>query len=503
MQATDQKEVDPRKLKGLRRYYSKYKTRPTAYYDPISGQMFSEVSKVHKFKPHADLADVLATCDCPVLYILPEADGSYPSAEQYYSIPDLLVKKYLSRRKSALIHYRSQSINVYPISTWCDVKPGTSLKSVITGMRALQQEIENLFQPQKVTAGREEKMSIPLLATPSQMGGDLLKRTLPYEQVYEPLPDTTATVILAELGQGRIETFYHGEDSLQRAYDYDARWFYADCIRHVPVGRAVHDTEPEIMDYVTGFYRVNVAIPSDWNHIGLLPCRNPAGSTNKFYYPRAAGSQFESWCTSTELFLAIKNGWMCTVSERILWPDTQKLPEPLKLLAEKLIKLRLEIADNYPDPIVRAIIKAGARNLLLHLIGSLHRVQREYDGYTSDEDTIPQNASSFELLPDGEIWRYTQLDKLSPLLSQMSQPHWPAYVWGLARRKLAEQALKVPFNELVALRVDAVWTSSQQDWKDSGKVGVFRRETLRDDTDLAWPKNTSEMVELVKRCKIK
>lgn len=489
------------KKHGLMRYYSKYQARETAYYDPATGQLFSEKSKVHKLGEQASLAAVLAACDCSVLYLMPAADGSYPAVEEYYSIPGLDVTKYLSRRKSATVKFQNKTINVYPIKTWADVSPGTSLKAMITGKRALQKEVEDLFQPQKVTSGREERFPMPLLATPAQMSAELLKFSLPYNQVYEPLPEEEAMTIIINLGQGRIETFYHGNGSLERIYDYDGRWMYAACLRHVPNGKMVHDFESVFEKYTPGFYRVNATVPTSWNHIGLLPMRNPSGSNIKFSYPRTPGQTFASWCTTPELRLAVANGWEIEVKERILWPETSKLPEPLKMLGERLIKLRLEIAEKYPEP-ARSIIRAGARNMLLHLVGSLHRVDREYDGYTSDIASVPRNATSSVLIDgEDEIWRYTLPEKLSPLQRVMSQPHWPAYLWGDARARGAKQALLVPFEVLVAFRVDAVWTSKDMEWQDDGKIGTFRREVLQDDTDLQWPRNNADMVKIVQRVK--
>jgi hypothetical protein len=228
--------------------------------------------------------------------------------------------------------------------------------------------------------------------------------------------------------------------------------------------------------------------------------RNPVGSSQKFSYPRLAGQTFESWCSSSELSLALKQGWSVTVKERILWPQTHTLPEPLKLWGDRLITLRMERAKAYEEPI-RGMLEAAVRNILLHTIGGFHRVTREFDGYTSDVMTIPATATSFELLADGEIWRYTLTDKLSPLQTVLSQPHWAASIWGAARKKLAEQALQVPFKDLMAMRVDAVWTAREMPWKDTGKVGMFRREQLEHDRYVCWPRTTGEMVQLVQQTK--
>jgi hypothetical protein len=479
----------------LQRYYSHYKHRATSYYNPCSVALWSEVSKGHKLDPQATITDVLQACDTPILFMLPDREGKYPSESDLYSVQGLQVKKYLSKRKSATVDYKGKRTHMYPISTWFDLTPGQYLEAAIKGHRLLQELLEKSFQPKKAYTGDTDYFPVELLATPGQMGSDLLKRSLPYNQEYEPLSDEIANLLLEHTTQGRIETFYHGIDQITDLNYSDGRWMYAACTRHTPTGRVQHDTINEYMLYVPGLYRVQARVPHDWQHIGLLPLK----ATDHYVYPREPKQEFTSWATSHEIALALKSSWTLTIQERILWPDTDRNPEPLKTWTEKLVRLRMEVADTYPEP-YRSMLKAAIRNIMLHTIGTFFRHAKETDGYTSDPDFIPEESTS-EILLEGGIWKYTLLDRLSPLQRALSQPQWSMDIWGKARAKLAQNALQVPFQELIALRVDGIWTNCAMTYPDNGKPGQFIRKPLKENTGLVWPKNTRQMVQLVQRVK--
>ena len=54
-------------------------------------------------------------------------------------------------------------------------------------------------------------------------------------------------------------------------------------------------------------------------------------------------------------------------------------------------------------------------------------------------------------------------------------PHWTAWVWSWARRKLALRLLAVPYSELLGCHVDAVFSQSELAGDDVGEtVGKFR-----------------------------
>jgi hypothetical protein len=481
----------------LTRFYNdRYKHRPASYYNPVSDTLWSEHTHLHPLGSGSTLSTALAACDTPVLYVLPTEGNRYPSQKDVYGITDCKVKKFLSKTGVATVKYEGKTVDMYPVNLWFDVSPGRITKDVIKGHMQLQQILEDAFQPRKVHTGECEKFSLQLLATPAQMGMELLKRSLPYKKEYPQLPDDVALILLSNYTQGHFETFYHGTDIINDLHYYDGRWMYASCYRHVPTGEVVHDEGNDIVPYVPGFYRARVHVPADWDHIGLIPCVSERDVT----YPRSAGQTFETWVWNGEMVLAMKHGWTFDITERIYWPNSQKEPEPLKLWGDRLVKLRMEDAEKYPEPF-RTYLRSSLRNILLQTVGSFHRHAREYDFYTTDENEIPANSTGELYLHNG-LWQYTLAEKLSPLQRLQCQPHWAEYLWSQARKKLAEQALKVPFKKLVGLRADGVWCDCPVDYGvDTGKPGFFVQKPLQTTQGLKWPKDNGDMLRMMQQAK--
>jgi hypothetical protein len=477
----------------LKRQYTHTKQRQESYYNPCTSALWSELSGKHESLD--SLTKAIATCDTPVLTVLPNSAGKYPEQKDLYTIPGLEVTKFLSKTGAATALYQGKTVNLYPLSIWFDIEPGANLGQALKAKKEIQRLLEEAFQPVGTHNNMRERVTVPLVANPTQEGLILLQHSLPYGQEYDCSSEFAEALIDFNL-QGRIETFYHGQDALDNLYYYDGRWMYANCIRHVPVGRMIHDDVEEIMPYVPGFYRVLVEVPSDWQHIGLFPSKQRDGS---YQYPRKPGESFLTWATYPEVALAVKNNWYVKVVERFLWPDTDKQPEPLKQWGEKLISLRQEKAKAYPEP-YRTMFRDVFRKLMLQALGSFNRTGKEVDHYTQNIEDLPEDTTSELLLP-GDIWKYTTYQDLTPFQSVFYMPHWIKHVWGKSRADLNRAALQVPFKKLVALRVDGIWTDCPVEYPDTGKVGQFTRKPLKQSTGLIWPKDTKAMVKLVQEVK--
>lgn len=477
----------------LKRHYTHIKQRQESYYNPYTSVLWSEVTGKHE--GIQSLSDALTHCDTTVLTVLPDRNGKYPEQKDVYSIPGIEVKKFLSKTGTATIKFQGKTIHIYPVCVWFEVKPGSVLGDVLKAKKLLQKLLEDTFQPVGVYNQAREREAIPLLASPSQEGLMLLQRSLPYGQEYVCHPEVAEGLLNFTL-QGRIETFYHGQDTLDNLHYYDGRWMYASCLRHVPQGPVVHDNENTVLPYVPGFYRVEVRVPDSWEHIGLLPLQQKDGT---YRYPRTHGERFETWATHHEVSLAIKHKWHIHVLERYLWPETEKNPEPLRVWGEKLIKLRMEAVEAYPEP-YKSMLKAALRKIMLQALGAFNRTGKEVDHYAQNIEDIPEETTSELWLP-GDIWKYTTYQDLTPLQAMFYMPHWIKSIWGEARKKLAEKALEVPFTQLVALRVDGIWTNCQMNYTDTGKVGQFTRKPLKQTNGLHWPHDNKEMVQLVRQVK--
>jgi len=488
---------------GLKRYYQRHKHRPVTFYNPYSQALFSETSGLTELGKDATLEQVLAACDTRVLYLLPGAGRSevlcYPGVQEWLQVPGIQVKKFFMKTRSGTVLYQGKQIDVRAIATWFSMDTGPHLKNAVLGYRALQTVLDRTFQP-----NTEDHFSVELLATASQTGNDLLMRSLPYHKVYMPLPDIEAAFLRENFTQGRKELFFHGKAVLPDLHNYDGRWMYAACVRHVPVGEMIHDRLSEVAmtapsktgtrGYIPGFYQVEVTVPPDWNHIGILPCQSEGTDETgdqKFTYPNVPGTRFLSYCGSPELSLALKYQWSVTVMERLLWPDTYNEPEPLKLWSERLINVRQEIALTYDEPL-RSYLQDAARKMLLGSVGFFNYRQRRTEGYRILED-VPDDYEAIEPVDDTDLYWYTQSEELSPYVQKLLHPEWSHFVWSTARRKVTEAALQVPYEHLLAIRTDGIWATCPVSYADNGKPGKFREKPLVQGSGLAWPLNEGQI----------
>jgi hypothetical protein len=496
----------------LARRYLERNKQTKSYFNPINGNFYSEVSKLHKLGEKATFKDAIGVCDTNVLYMLPSPKGTYKDPRSTYptkidleSIPGLTVKAWY-RVNAGVIQFQGKEFDIHPIGRWFNVPSGVYLSDVILAMEKMRELLEKHFQPIEVVKGKSEEYPVEILSTPARTGVDLLRRKLPYGAKYENLPSDIEHIIMTEFSQARIELFDHEIGQIDHAYLYDGRWMYASCLRHVPIGDIIHDQEDKYLDYIAGFYRVNVTVPIDWHHIGLLPLKNPQAGKGSLY-PNQPGETFISWCSDKELALAIKHEWKVTILERILWPQTQAkgVPgrDPLRHWGETLVKLG-EIAESYKEPF-RSMLKGGFRSMLLFTIGTLHRSQkgskRGVDGYAESLADLPDGDFTIEdMLPDGSVHYTTREDLASYQLDQFL-PHWPLYIWCTAKRKVTEKALEVPYENLLAIRTDGIWTTCSMPFQDTGKVGCFREKELACTGPFEWPHNNDELVAMMRIAK--
>jgi hypothetical protein len=234
--------------------------------------------------------------------------------------------------------------------------------------------------------------------------------------------------------------------------------------------------------------------------------KNPNGKGS--LYPNKPNETFISWCSDKELALAIKHTWKYRVLERILWPQTQAKgikigQDPLRHFGETLVKLA-EIAESYKEPL-RSMLKQGFRSILLFTVGTLHRSQRGskmgVDGYAESLADMPDTDFTIEdILPNGSV-RYTTKETLPGYQLEQFLPHWSLYIWCQAKRKVTEKALDVPFENLLAIRTDGIWTTCSMPFVDTGKVGCFREKPLTCTGPFVWPKNNDELVSLMRIAK--
>lgn len=492
----------------LTRRYVERRIEKRAYWNPGNGRMYVESFGLISSN-HLSLDE--ATCaafayEAEVLYLMPslgrwkDSRGRYPGKGDWEVSGVQLASYY--RNHSATVALGELEMDIVPIGTWFpSVTEETYMSNVILAMSHLKDLLTKHFQPLEVHKEKHDEYRVELLSTPARTGMDLLRRKLPYGVKYADLPDEVERIVMTQFGQARTELFDHGRELVENLHNYDGFWFYAACCRHMPVGKIIHDQKDGYLPYITGLYRVTAIVPDDWNHIGLLPVRQG----DKTVYPNDPNGCFSSWCSHRDVALAREYGWDIQIQERILWPETQARglkigQDPLRHWMETLVLLRETISLQYEEPI-RGMLRDAFRSLLNMTIGRLHMAGRTVDVYTADFSEDPGEGTHLaEEYADGSF-RYEKNQDLNAYQKEGFKPHWALECWSQAKWKVTKAALEVPFDQLVSIRTDGLWTTCKADFVDTGKPGCFREKDLVERGPFAWPSNDLEFVHMIQRAR--
>jgi hypothetical protein len=496
-------------VKLTRRHPRKYADRPIFWYNPFTGSVILPDGKHNGLPPNTPLTSVLN-----------------------------MVEGYSRRKKSAILFLTSGQLKENrPGDEWFDVSDGWerikffkgTLYAEYTKMRfevklygsggyfGENMDIDAIREAWLQLDGRLSKSfnaeGYKLLgSTPAQSGRELLLVSLPKGQSYQVLPDELLDLIIHNFGQARIETFPPNKNIIpDGVHVLDGTWMYAGCISHLPVGPVHQDNVDEFIGVTRkdgtlapkcpGLYNITVTVPDDWNHIGLIKAYETDGDGNAIY-PNTPGTTFTNWTTADELAVAVGNGWEVHINERIYWPDTDNITDPLAHLRHKLVGLREEVANelNQGYSIVLDLQKSAIRAILLHLIGSFYRtgtIERHFTPY----EELPLEVEPYgdvESTATGIYW-HEWVPFTSTVRQSMVHPEWSVTAWGRAKARIARLALRLPYEDIVSIRTDSIWSASRPDWLDSeytGKPGSFK-EKERIEGPFTWPIDGTAMRKFV------
>lgn len=349
-----------------------------------------------------------------------------------------------------------------------------------------------------------------LLTTPALTGRALFEASLPYGTLIPTLPADLRDLLAATNTQGRFELFRPHRQTLDAVYELDARWMYAACLHHLPVGRVQRDTTPAFDGPTPGFYLVKARAPRGWSHIGLLPDLASFDAPGRIRYPsRASHGAFWSWASGAELELALRCGWPLTIHQRILWPETHKLPDVAKVWIDKLRSLR-EIATQRGG-LEAGLVADALRHLVLDTVGAWHSRERSEHGVLplaqlDEPGALPAGAvPHIETANGQDVVLWERSATISPHLLIHAHPEWSATVWGRARARTAKKALELPSASLIALRNDGVWTSANP-WDEAlhdedPRPGAWRVKAAYTAGLLFWPRDEAQLIQLMRQAR--
>ena len=339
-----------------------------------------------------------------------------------------------------------------------------------------------------------------ILSTPSATGRYLWMRTIPYGRTWDVLDNDTQALIRSTSGQGRVELFWSG-GPLPQLVQYDARWAYAAlCGTSLGAGTPTRDTVDEYAgNGVRGRYLVAGNVPDNWVRPGIIGMQDDASG---WRWPREPGEPFKAWVDGAELSIALNHGWEPTIHERLLFPRYDGRG-PLDTWRDKLVELRAAIeareAVGSTTAEVAALAKAGVRSVLLQTIGAFQGRGHRVTIATDDDEAVPASArETWRMEGNTHLWN----EDTGQAWAEMAHPEFSAAIWSRMRARLLEGPrqngahvgmLNVEPAELVGCRTDAIYTTKDPGWPDTGKVGAFRiKRTVNG--PLAPPRNTNDLL---------
>ncbi len=357
-----------------------------------------------------------------------------------------------------------------------------------------------------------------ILSTPAATGRGLLEFSLPDGEEYETLPRDLQELISKNFGQSRDEYMYIRDEYVESKreiledgiYVLDGSYMYASCLSHLPVGMYIHDTKDEIelnptkygfsMPKYPGLYRVTFTVPEWWSHIGLLKAP-PRHKHDKSYYPNTPGQTFTNWVTGNELALAKSEGWHVVIHERIIWPDTEKHPDVFEKWRNTLIFLRNDAIKLGTLGIHQGdLMKDAIRNILIHTVGILNSYYDHKEEKTPIEEV---GAIDMSLLNDNkppymiEVYEedsedtnvfYVWSKKVEPPERKRKyyHPEWATTIWGRARTRITAFTLTIPYDDIIGIRTDCVWSASNSD-RVQGEKQLYRAGEFREKDRIKGP----------------
>jgi hypothetical protein len=332
--------------------------------------------------------------------------------------------------------------------------------------------------------------SAGLLMSPATTGRDLFLRTVPAEG-FPVLGDDVQTFIRSVAGGGRTETMPAASRLMPALYEYDARLAYFACMdRRLPIGEPEEHAGGAALRWVDEHPYMPCKVLAEWivpeadrGRPGILPVKLGEQS---WEWPR--DGLHAGWIDGAELFTARKWGWPVKVHRVIGWTATG---DPFRTLIARVSRIMDAHAG---DPMWRA----ACRGMVLFALGAMHGSRRRV---THHGARPPREAEGIREQADGSYVWFQWEESTWP---EMSHPEWTSTIWARARCRLLDApgkqgALHLPARTVVALRTDAVYTTHEAGWIDSGKLGAYRLKATYPGGP--WPRSGADIISMKKASK--
>jgi hypothetical protein len=290
---------------------------------------------------------------------------------------------------------------------------------------------------------------------------------------------TTLEKIRQTSGQGRFEWVGPRDGDVPGLVELDLRLAYGALTRSLGGGPerwyGQHSFDPN----AKARWDIEFRVPRGWDRpYGLLGVQNDDGLT--WSWPNRPGPKtWATWADSTEVSIALAQGWPVTVYAGV--GPTDPAADPLRRWGETMcrIALRFQAAGE-------TLAYEAARMVIVAGIGGLQgRPQLVYGVLpAADDHLIPPAAVPGTAR--GEDGFVTWAELVESGAGDLCHPEWTARIWGKCRAALLWKhdgtgVLNLPADgpQPLGFRLDALYLTANPGWPDDGRQGRWRQKWAR------------------------
>jgi hypothetical protein len=352
-----------------------------------------------------------------------------------------------------------------------------------------------LLELLKLHTGLENNRWLMPLPTPALTGRAFFQTYMPHDMLFQRLTPEQRKIIMSptpERGwrtfapeQHRSEKFRTG-GVLPGCWRFDHRHFYRTLgvAISLPEGGIEEQLGGEFRPFKPAWYEVEARVPDEWRHIGLVAADGQ--------WIREPGRTFAAWVAEPEarLLFNFAETWRPIVKRRLAFALKDGSDrQGLKVAVAKIAAIERD-GEHIPG------IRYACRAILHNGIGSLHpayQPRREEIHEHDDERLAAARAAGAKLrrnLKRLAYWIVEYPERKDEARDEA--PQIAAHLWSEARRRVACAMLAIPFDDLVGVFGDQLYTTCPHEFPSHGVETAFR-QTGFTPGPLRAPKSVAEM----------
>src|SRR5271166_2556112 len=369
---------------------------------------------------------------------------------------------------------------------------GADVSADVEASRTAWAELLELLKLHTKTNDGRWLMPLP---SPAMTGVAFFRTYMPTDMIFARLTPEQRTIIMSSW-KDRWHTYapdQHRDEIFKTMGTLPECWYFDHSHFYRTVGISISLPEGEIEEQIggdfrifkPGWYLVSARVPDDWKHVALVASNGE--------WVRTPGQSFEAWVAEPEarLLFNYKDTWRPVIKRQLRFAlnggsDRQGLRTAIEIIAA------IEDAGKTIPG-----IRYACRAILHHAIGKLHPGYRPVKEDIHEDDDARLDAAE---AAGAKVWRNqkkpaywtaeypnTREDRTRDEAPQIS-----AHLWSEARRRMAVAMLSVPFDDIIGVFSDAIFTTRPHDFPSHGNDPAFNRKGYRQGPVKA-PKNTKEL----------